>query len=100
VNPKAKYNVGVDVKHLVHFVRESTWVVPSRLQLLAQSAGGGVLNEVSMDENSNFTDGQIERFKADPAFYKRFVKAVEEVVNGNFPLVSCPPWCSKEITKR
>ncbi|KAL3460223.1 FAD/NAD(P)-binding domain-containing protein [Aspergillus heterothallicus] len=75
-----------DVKHLVHFVREPTWVVPSRLQLLAQSAGGGVLNEVSMDENSNFTDGQIERFKADPAFYKRFVKAVEEVVNGNFPL--------------
>lgn len=76
------------VKSLVHFVREPTWVVPSRLQLLAQGAGGGVLDEVSMKENADFTEAQIERFKSDPEFYKKFVKAVEEVVNGNFPLVS------------
>lgn len=77
-----------DVKNLVHFVREPTWVVPSRLQLLARGAGGGVLSEVGLKENTDFTQAQIDRFKSDPAFYKKFVKAVEEVVNGNFPIVS------------
>lgn len=77
-----------EVKTLVHFVREPTWVVPSRLQLLAQGAGGGVLDEVGLKENADFTEAQTERFKSDPVFYKKFVKAVEEVVNGNFPLVS------------
>lgn len=77
-------------------MREPTWVVPSRLQLLAQGAGGGVLGEVSMDENSYFTKDQIERFKSDPEFYKKFVKAVEEVVNGNFPLVSCTLFSVRE----
>lgn len=71
----------------MHFVRDPTWVVPGRLQLLAQGAGGGILSEVDMKENADFTAKQIERFKYDPAFYKKFVKAVEEVVNGNFPLV-------------
>ncbi|KAJ4252527.1 hypothetical protein NW757_005969 [Fusarium falciforme] len=75
-----------EVKSLIHFVREPTWVVPSRLQVLAQGAGGGVLDEVGLKENSDFTEAQIERFKSDPVFYKKFVKAVEEVVNGNFPL--------------
>ncbi|RSL49542.1 hypothetical protein CEP54_012383 [Fusarium duplospermum] len=74
------------VMSLVHFVREPTWVVPSRLQLLAQGAGGGVLDEVDLKENADFTEAQIERFKSDPEFYKKCVKAVEQVVNGNFPL--------------
>ncbi|KAI8300803.1 FAD-binding monooxygenase moxY [Colletotrichum sp. SAR11_59] len=75
-----------DVKELVHFVREPTWVVPGRLQLLAQGAAGGILGEVGMRENADFTEAQIQRFKTDPIFYKKFVKAVEEVVNGNFPI--------------
>ncbi|RTE80278.1 hypothetical protein BHE90_005214 [Fusarium euwallaceae] len=74
------------VKSLVHFVREPIWVVPSRLQLLVQGAGGGVLDEVGLKENADFTEAQIERFKSDPEFYMKFVKAVEEVINGNFPL--------------
>ncbi|KAI8165834.1 FAD-binding monooxygenase moxY [Colletotrichum sp. SAR 10_70] len=77
-----------DVKELVHFVREPTWVVPGRLQLLAQGAAGGILGEVGMRENADFTEAQIDRFKTDPIFYKKFVKAVEEVVNGNFPIVT------------
>lgn len=76
------------MKELVHFVREPTWVVPGRLQLLAQGAAGGILGEVGMRENADFTEAQIDRFKTDPIFYKKFVKAVEEVVNGNFPIVS------------
>ncbi|KAK2772208.1 phenylacetone monooxygenase [Colletotrichum kahawae] len=75
-----------DVKELVHFVREPTWVVPGRLQLLAQGAAGGILGEVGMRENADFTEAQIERFKTDRIFYRKFVKAVEEVVNGNFPI--------------
>ncbi|RSL71786.1 hypothetical protein CEP53_001363 [Fusarium sp. AF-6] len=74
------------VKSLVHFVREPTWVVPSRLQILVQGAGGGVLDEVGLRENADFTEAQIERFKSDPEFYMKFVKAVEEVVSDNFPL--------------
>jgi hypothetical protein len=45
------------------------------------------MNEVEIDEGENFTPAQIKRFESDPVFYKKFVKAVEEVVNGNFPLV-------------
>jgi cation diffusion facilitator CzcD-associated flavoprotein CzcO len=76
------------VSELVHFVRSPTWVVPPRLQVLANSKAGEVITQVEMDEEGNFSAEHIERFKADPAFYKRFVKAVEEEVNGNFPIVS------------
>ncbi|KAL2837073.1 FAD/NAD(P)-binding domain-containing protein [Aspergillus pseudodeflectus] len=71
---------------VVHFIREPTWIVPSRLQLLAQGGGGGILNEIEMSDNESFPPSQIQRFEEDPAFYRKFVKAVEEVVNGNFPL--------------
>ncbi|KAJ3541904.1 hypothetical protein NM208_g4383 [Fusarium decemcellulare] len=73
-------------KRVVHFVRDPTWIVPSRLQLLAQGSGGGIINEIEMNYDESFTQAQIERFESDPALYRRFVKSVEEVVNGNFPL--------------
>ncbi|KAK7403357.1 hypothetical protein QQX98_010878 [Neonectria punicea] len=73
-------------KHLVHFVRHPTWIVPSRLQLLAQGPGGSILKEIEMNDDKTFSTAQINRFKSDPAFYNKFVKAIEEVVNGNFPL--------------
>ncbi|KAL4798070.1 FAD/NAD(P)-binding domain-containing protein [Aspergillus venezuelensis] len=72
---------------VIHFIRSPTWIVPSRLQLMAQGAGGGgILNEIEMGENESFPPSQIKRFEEDQAFYRKFVKAVEEVVNGNFPL--------------
>lgn len=49
---------------------------------------GEVLSEIELDEDEKFTPRQIERFKTDPEFYMKFVKAVEEDVNGNFPIVS------------
>lgn len=73
---------------VIHFVRDPTWIVPSRLQLLAQGGGGGILSEIEMNPDETFSDAQIKQFESDPAFYRRFVKATEEVVNGNFPLVS------------
>lgn len=40
-----------------------------------------------MDANDNFTEEQIEEFKADPEFYMKFVKAVENEVNSRFKMV-------------
>lgn len=71
----------------MHFVREPTWIVPSRLQLIAQSRAS-ILEGVEINEDEGFSKAQIERFKSDPVFYRKFIKAIEEVVNGNFPLVS------------
>jgi cation diffusion facilitator CzcD-associated flavoprotein CzcO len=35
-----------------------------------------------------FTPKQIEKFKSSPEYYLEFVKAVEEQINGRFPMVS------------
>ena len=47
-----------------------------------------ILNEIEMDEKENFTPAQIERFKSDPEFYRRFVKAIERDIGGAFSVVS------------
>ena len=47
-----------------------------------------ILKEIEMDEKENFTPAQIERFKNDPEFYRRFVKAVEQDIAGTFAVVS------------
>ncbi|OTA70164.1 FAD/NAD(P)-binding domain-containing protein [Hypoxylon sp. EC38] len=76
-----------DVKHLVHFVREPTWIVPPRIQTLLMGKAGNILDKIEMDADGNFTPAQIEKFRTDPSFYRTFVKAVEEEVNANFPIV-------------
>lgn len=47
-----------------------------------------ILGEIEMDEKENFTPAQIERFKNDPQFYRRFVKAIERDIGGAFAVVS------------
>ncbi|KAI1080434.1 FAD/NAD(P)-binding domain-containing protein [Whalleya microplaca] len=76
-----------DVKHLVHFVREPTWIVPPRLQTLQMGKASSILDNIETDEAGNFTPAQIEKFRSDPSFYQTFVKTVEEEVNSNFPIV-------------
>lgn len=39
-------------------------------------------------DGSKFTPQQIQRFKDDPVYYKSFIKATEEQVNGLFKVVS------------
>ena len=39
-------------------------------------------------DGDKFTPAQIAKFKADPEYYLEFVKAVEEEINGKFPIVS------------
>lgn len=50
--------------------------------------GGQMLKEISLDEQENFTPEQIQTFKDDLDFYKRFVKGIEKDTSGNFRVVS------------
>lgn len=80
--------VKLAVDHLVHFVRSPTWIAPPRVDTLRMSNAAKILDQIELDANEKFTPRQIEKFRSDPAFYKKFVKSVEEEVNGNFPIVS------------
>ncbi|KAI2780749.1 FAD/NAD(P)-binding domain-containing protein [Daldinia loculata] len=77
------------VKKLYHFVRTPTWIIPPRI--LSMKVMGGpakdILGEIELDEKENFTQRQIERFKSDPAFYRKFIKTIEKDSNGAFALV-------------
>lgn len=55
--------------------------------------GGQMLKEINLDEKENFTPDQIQIFKDDLEFYKRFVKGIEKDTSGNFRLVrtNCYP---------
>jgi cation diffusion facilitator CzcD-associated flavoprotein CzcO len=72
-----------EVKSLVQFVRSPTWMVPAqRSENIAD-----ILSNIEMD-GFNFTPNQIEKFKASPEYYLKFVKAVEAEINSKFPIVS------------
>lgn len=47
-----------------------------------------MLSQIELDEKENFSVSQVEKFKSDAVFYKKFVKAIEKDINGAFPLVS------------
>jgi hypothetical protein len=89
-----------EVKELVHFIRSPTWIVPPQQDTLAGGSGKAaeILENVEMD-GAKFTPQQIEKFKASPAYYLEFVKAVEEEVNSKFPLVSLLPHLRCHLTK-
>ncbi|KAI1213995.1 FAD/NAD(P)-binding domain-containing protein [Annulohypoxylon truncatum] len=78
-----------DVKKLYHFVRTPTWVIPPRIVSMMTMGGPAkdILGQIELDEKENFTQRQIEKFKADPAFYRKFVKTIEQDSNGNFALI-------------
>ena len=46
-----------------------------------------IMGQLELTETGDFTPSQVERFKSDPEFYKKFVKLIEQDVNGNFPIV-------------
>jgi hypothetical protein len=47
-----------------------------------------IIDQIEFDEKENFTPRQIEKFKNDPAFYRKFVKTVERDLSGAFAVVS------------
>lgn len=75
------------VKKLVHVVRTPTWIIPPRVQIFSMGPAADVLREVEIDDDENFTPEQIQRFQADPALYRTFVKTIEKEVNNAFPIV-------------
>lgn len=46
-----------------------------------------MLKEITLDEKENFPAPQIQRFKDDDEFYRRFVKGIEKDTAGNFRIV-------------
>lgn len=83
----------LDVKHLVHFIRSPTWIVPPRIPTMMLGPCREILSQIELDEKENFTPTQIEKFQKDPEFYKKFTKITEKEVNSNFPIVSRIPLC-------
>lgn len=84
--PRARLTIAIDVKELVHFIRSPTWIVPPRLQTLAAGKAASVLSTIDLD-GEQFTDAQIEKFKADPGFYDNFLRVIEKESNVSFPMV-------------
>ncbi|OTA97918.1 hypothetical protein M434DRAFT_91250 [Hypoxylon sp. CO27-5] len=78
-----------DVKKLYHFVRTPTWIIPPRIVSMMMMGGPAkdILTQIELDEKENFTQRQIEKFKTDPAFYRKFIKIIEQDSNGAFALV-------------
>lgn len=75
---------------LHHFVRTPTWVIPPRIMTMKIMGGPAkeILPEIELDASENFSAAQKERFRSDPVFYRKFVKAIEKDLSGTFPLVS------------
>lgn len=76
---------------LYHLFRTPTWVLPPRIMAWKMMGQNKelleILGEIGIDAQENFSQETIERFKSDPEFYGRFVKAVEKEVNNAFPMV-------------
>ncbi|KAH8879256.1 FAD/NAD(P)-binding domain-containing protein [Thozetella sp. PMI_491] len=75
-------------KNVLHFIQEPTWIVPPRVETLAQGRASDMMSQIEMNEREEFTPRQIEKFKSNPDIYLKFIKAIEAEVNGNFPLTA------------
>lgn len=80
---KLSLTLSTEVRLLAQFVRSPTWMVPSQ----SSEKIADLLSSIEMD-GFNFTPNQIEKFKASPEYYLKFVKAVEAEINSKFPMVS------------
>ena len=81
-----------EAEKLYHLFRTPTWVLPPRIMAWKMMGQNKelleILGEIGIDAQENFSQETIERFKSDPEFYGRFVKAVEKEVNNGFPMVN------------
>jgi hypothetical protein len=96
---KCKLTTHQGAEKLYHIFRTPTWVVPPRIQawkIMGQA--GEILSKIGLDAKENFSEETIEKFKADPEFYREFVKKIEVEVNNAFPIVSefCAPRASRK----
>jgi hypothetical protein len=72
---------------LINFIRSPTWITPPSYKTWKTGKVAEILGSLDMDGDA-FTPKQIEKFKSSPEYYLEFVKAVEEQINGRFPMVS------------
>ena len=87
-HPLTRPRLCTDVKQLVHFFREPTWIVPPRLEILSQGEAGTTLDTIQYDEEGRFSPDKIPKSKSAPDLSSKFVKAVEKETNNNFFAVS------------
>ncbi|WYZ34830.1 hypothetical protein EsH8_I_001106 [Colletotrichum jinshuiense] len=73
-----------DVKKLHHIIRTPTLIIPPRVTTMKMGHSAALLEEIEMDELERFSLATIERFKTDPAFYKKFSQTLEMDSNIKF----------------
>jgi hypothetical protein len=71
---------------MAHFIRTPTWIAPPSYITWKSGKVVEILGSLDMD-GENFTPKQIEKLKTSPVYYLELVKAVEEQINGRFPMV-------------
>ena len=80
-----------EAEKLYHLFRTPTWVTPPRIMAWKMMGQNKqlleVLSEIGIDDQENFSEETIAKFKSDPEFYRRFVKVVEKEVNNGFAMV-------------
>ncbi|KAK4217664.1 hypothetical protein QBC37DRAFT_39521 [Rhypophila decipiens] len=75
-------------KKISHIIRTPTWLPPPRIQAWKMTGQAqDIMGEIHLDEKENFSRETIARFKTDPEFYHRFVKAIEVELNKTLPIV-------------
>ncbi|RYP76146.1 hypothetical protein DL771_001970 [Monosporascus sp. 5C6A] len=81
--------IQTDVQKLYHFIRTPTWVIPPRIMSMKMMGGPAkdMISQIELDGRENFSPAQIEKFKKDPAFYRKFVKTIERDISGVFPVL-------------
>lgn len=55
--------------------------------MMMDSPAKSILSQLELDKEENFSAAQIEKFKNDSEFYKKFVKTIELDLNGAFSIV-------------
>ncbi|OBT69205.1 hypothetical protein VE03_02005 [Pseudogymnoascus sp. 23342-1-I1] len=77
--PKIQHHV----KELVHVIRSPTWIAPPQTERMLKGNSAEIIQSIKMD-GDKFTPEQKERFRTNNAYYRGFIKAVEEQVNARF----------------
>ncbi|KXH51127.1 phenylacetone monooxygenase [Colletotrichum nymphaeae SA-01] len=74
------------VKKLHHIIRTPTLIIPPRVATMKMGPSAALLDQIEMDQNERFSAATIEKFKNDPAFYKKFTKTLEMDSNIKFAI--------------
>lgn len=74
------------VKKLHHIIRTPTLIIPPRVTTMKMGPSAALLEQIEMDDEERFSAATIERFRSDPAFYKKFAQTLETDSNIKFAI--------------